>query len=417
MKVLYFDCFSGISGDMSVGSLLDLGVGEKEFRAELSKLNIEGYDLNIEKKLKNGIMGTSFDVILHELQHHHHNNGDVNEQHNGHHHENQAHHHHRNLDDIEKIIDNSLLNDNVKNMSKKIFNVVAEAEGKIHGKPPKEVHFHEVGALDSIVDIVGIAICIDQLNPNKIVFSYLPLTRGFVNCQHGVFPLPAPATFEILKDLPVYFSDAPIELVTPTGAAIAKALGDEFGDLKNMHIEKVGYGLGKADYDVPNVLRTIMFNIKQKDYNTVILLETNTDDMTGEALGYAMEKLFKAGALDVFFTPITMKKNRPGIVLSTLCNIEDKHKLIDIIFRETSTFGIKERIINRYTLERKIIKVQVFDRTIRCKAGIYKGEIVKLLPEYDDCKTVAINTNLPIEKIYEEAKLAAKSSKIKFFDK
>ena len=259
MKVLYFDCFSGISGDMTIGSLLDLGIEEKELRSELSKLHLDAYEIKVEKKLKNGIMGTSFNVILSNEEHHHHHHDNDN-----HCHDHDHHHNHRNLRDIEDIIDKSSLNDNVKNMSKKIFRIVAEAEGKIHGSTPEDVHFHEVGALDSIVDIIGTAICIDQLKPDKIVFSKLPFSRGFVKCQHGVIPLPAPATLEIVKGLPIYFSDAPIELVTPTGAAIAKALGNEFGDMESMHIEKIGYGLGKGDYKVANALRTILFDIKKK---------------------------------------------------------------------------------------------------------------------------------------------------------
>ncbi len=268
MKALYFDCFSGISGDMTVGSLLDLGVGEKELRQELSKLNLEGYEIKIEKKLKKGIMGTSFNVILHDEKHiHNHDNEHTHDCHDHHHddhcHDHKHEHHHRSLRDIEDIINKCSLNDNVKSISKKIFEVVAEAEGKIHGKAPQDVHFHEVGALDSIVDIVGTAICIDQLKPDKIIFSKLPLSRGFVNCQHGMFPLPAPATMEIVKGLPIYFSDALLELVTPTGAAIAKALGGEFGDFDSMHVDKIGYGLGDADYEVPNVLRTILFDLKK----------------------------------------------------------------------------------------------------------------------------------------------------------
>lgn len=256
MKVLYFDCFSGISGDMTIGSLLDLGVEEKQLRSELSKLRLDGYEINVEKQLKNGITGTSFNVILSNGEHHHHHDNDNHCHDHG--------HNHRNLRDIEDIIDKSSLNDNVKSISKKIFRIVAEAEGKIHGSTPEDVHFHEVGALDSIVDIVGTAICIDQLKPDKIVFSKLPLSRGFVKCQHGIIPLPAPATLEIVKGLPVYFFDAPMELVTPTGAAIAKALGDEFGDMDAMHVEKIGYGMGKGDYKVPNALRTILFDIKKK---------------------------------------------------------------------------------------------------------------------------------------------------------
>lgn len=429
MKVLYFDCFSGISGDMTVGSLLDLGVGEKELRSELSKLNLEGYEIKIEKKLKKGIMGTSFNVILHDEKHshhddennhcghdHHHDNGHTHDCHD-HKYDHGHHHHHRNLKDIEEIIDKSSLNDNVKSISKKIFKVVAQAEGKIHGMTPEDVHFHEVGALDSIVDIVGTAICVDQLKPDKIVFSKLPISRGFVNCQHGMFPLPAPATMEIVKGLPLYFTDAPIELVTPTGAAIAKALGNEFGDFDSMYVDRIGYGVGNADYEIPNVLRTILFDIKKKDNDIVALLETNIDDMTGEALGYTMGKLFNAGALDVYFIPIIMKKNRPGVILSILCNIEDRDRIKEIVFHETSTFGIREKIINRSTLDRENFSVEVHGHNISCKAGFYNGKIIKCLPEYEDCKSAALSMGFSFEDIYRQAQIMAEKSKNKSFDK
>lgn len=445
MKVLYFDCFSGISGDMTVGSLLDLGAGEEALRSELSKLNLEGYEIKIEKKLKKGIMGTSFNVVLHDEDHshhdsmhvhdshnHHYDNEHIHEHHNHHHdehfyeenhhhndeHSHEEHHHnHRNLKDIEEIIDKSSLKDNVKSISKKIFKIVAQAEGKIHGMAPEDVHFHEVGALDSIVDIVGTAICIDQLKPEKIVFSKLPISRGFVNCQHGIFPLPAPATMEIVKGIPLYFTDAPIELVTPTGAAIVKALGNEFGDFDSMAVDKIGYGVGNADYEIPNVLRTILFNIKKKQNDTVVLLETNVDDMTGEALGYTMEKLFNAGALDVYFTPIIMKKNRPGVILSALCSIDGAEDIKNLIFHETSTFGIREKIINRDTLDREFLSVEVHGHNIRCKVGLHNGKAIKYQPEYEDCKSAALNTGFSFEEIYRYAQIMVEKIKNKSFDK
>ncbi|HCJ57493.1 MAG TPA: nickel pincer cofactor biosynthesis protein LarC [Clostridiaceae bacterium] len=267
MKVLYFDCFSGISGDMTIASLLDLGVDQGRLLDGLSKLGLDGCKISIEKKSKMGITGTYFNVIL-DGPHDEHSHEDEHKHDHDHHHEHEhSHeheHNHRSLKDIESIIDSSTLSERVKDLSKKIFLIVAEAEGKIHGTAPEEVHFHEVGAVDSIIDIVAAAICIEELKPDKIVFSKLPLSRGFVKCQHGLFPLPAPATLEILKGMPVYFTDAPIELVTPTGAAIAKALADEFGDMDEMEVEKVGYGLGNMDYHIPNVLRTILFDVKKK---------------------------------------------------------------------------------------------------------------------------------------------------------
>jgi uncharacterized protein (TIGR00299 family) protein len=268
MKILYFDCFSGISGDMTLGALLDLGANKNILLEGLKLLNIDGYDIKIEKKLKNGIMGTAVTVIL-ESEHHHvhddkhnHEHSHENHNHTAHHHD--SHHEHRSLKDIEAIINSSKLNNNIKELSNRIFRVVAEAEGKIHGKPMDEVHFHEVGALDSIVDIIGVAICIDNLQVDKVAFSQIPLSRGFVKCQHGVFPLPAPATMEILKGIPVYFTDVNFELVTPTGAAFVKALGDTSFDMKDIEVESIGYGLGKKTYEVPNVLRAMIIKEQVK---------------------------------------------------------------------------------------------------------------------------------------------------------
>ena len=281
MKVLYFDCFSGISGDMTLGALLDLGVSQEHLQESLKGLNIEDeYHLEIRKELKNGIMGTRVDVILHheeehEHSHDHHHSHDHSHGHS-HDHDHQhdhevavahAHHHHdhehRSYKSICEMIDGSALNDNVKALSHKIFHIIAEAEGKIHGQPVEEVHFHEVGAVDSIVDIVGAAICIDALQPEKVVFSKIPLSKGFVKCQHGMFPLPAPACLEILRDVPVYFTDVKFELVTPTGAGIIKALADGFEESGDMTIEKIGYGLGKKTYEKPNVLRAYIYNEKK----------------------------------------------------------------------------------------------------------------------------------------------------------
>jgi len=276
MNILYMDCFSGISGNMTIGAFLDLGVDEKMLTNELNKLNVDGYKIEISKKVKNGIEGTYFDVILedeehehehehsHEhdhdhahLEHEHSHNHDHNHDENAHHLDDHHQHLHRNLYDVEKIIDDSELSQNVKDLSKKIFNYVAVAEAKVHGKAISEVHFHEVGAIDSIVDIIGTAICVDSLNIDKIVVSKLHVGMGFVKCQHGLMPIPAPATLEIIKNgkIPVYSKGIEGELVTPTGAAIVAALADEFGNQPDMEIEKIGYGSGFKDFEIPNMLR------------------------------------------------------------------------------------------------------------------------------------------------------------------
>ena len=238
-KILYFDCFAGISGDMTIGALLDLGIDQQQFLLQLEKLNIKDYQIEIKKGLKKGISGTDFNVVL-QHQHHHH------------------HHEHRNLHDIEHIIEDSTLEDSIKDMSKRIFRLVAEAEAKIHGKPIEEVHFHEVGAIDSIVDIVGTAICIQLLGVDEVYASPLHMGSGFVECAHGIIPVPAPATLEIVKGVPIYNEGIKSELVTPTGAAIIKTLSSTFGDIPAMEVESIGYGLGKRELAIPNMLRVYL---------------------------------------------------------------------------------------------------------------------------------------------------------------
>lgn len=383
MKVLYFDCFSGISGDMAVGALLDAGADEKVLLEGLKQLKADGYRISIEKKLKNGISGTDFSVLL-EDQHNHE-------------------HVHRNMGDIERIINDSGLNERVRKLSIRMFRLVAEAEGRIHGKPAEEVHFHEVGAIDSIIDIVGTAICIDNLAADRIVFSSLPLSKGFVKCQHGVFPLPAPATLEILKGVPVYFTDVNFELVTPTGAAIAKGLADEFGIEGELEAERIGYGIGKREYEIPNLLRVVLFNTCGEKSDKVVEIETNIDDMTAEQMGSAVEKLFSEGALDVFFTPVFMKKNRPGTKLTVLCPPEKKDALVRMMLTHTSTFGVRISYMERSVLDRETAAIDTEFGIIRCKVGKLDGKILKYSPEYEDCKAASEKYGRPVADIYNEA--------------
>jgi len=429
MKTLYFDCFSGISGDMTLGALLDIGADEKALLEGLKKLNVDGYSLRIEKKMKNGIEGTDFSVILedsddhheNEPEHHEHHHDDHGHEHNhdhdhahnhehshGHQHSHSDEHVHRNMSDIERIINDSGLNEKVRQLSLKIFRLVAEAEGRIHGKPAGEVHFHEVGAVDSIVDIIGTAICIDSMGVDRIVFSSIPLSRGFVRCQHGIFPLPAPATLEILKNVPVYYTDIDFELVTPTGAAIAKGLADEFGMVGELEVERIGYGLGKKTYEIPNVLRVILFNSKKKISDKVMEIETNIDDMTAEQLGNVMDRLFEQGALDVFFTPVLMKKNRPGTKLTVICRQDRKDMLVEVLLRHTSTFGVRFSYLDRTVLDRETVAVDTAFGSIRCKLGRLSGELLKYSPEYEDCKSASERSGRPISEVYAETLLRMK---------
>lgn len=419
MNILYMDCFSGISGNMTIGAFLDLGVPEKNLLESLEKLNVHGFKIIISKKLKNGIEGTYFDVILeheelHECQHgqtnhehfHDHNHGCAHnhEEHAHEHNHNYDSHEHRNLYDVEKIIDESGLSENVKELSKRIFRFVAVAEAKVHGKPIEEIHFHEVGALDSIVDIIGTAVCIDSLNIDKIIVSKLPLGSGYVKCQHGLIPVPAPATLEIIKNgkIPVCSNGVEGELVTPTGAAIVAALAQEFGNQPEMEIERIGYGAGSKDFEIPNVLRLVLGK-KINNTEKVILAETNIDDTTGEVLGYVMERLFAHGALDVFFTPIYMKKCRPAFKLSFLARENDLEKLEKIVFAETSTIGIRKTEMNRSVMQRSMHLADTKYGQINVKKAIYK-DLVKYSGEYEDIKNAALNCKVPIQDVYDEIK-------------
>ena len=394
MKILYFDCSSGISGNMTIGALLEIVDDEKYLLNELKKLNIDGYEIKISKKVKNGITGTYVDVLL-EPEHHH--------KHKEHNHENEHthHHEHRNLSDVNKIIDNSTLNEEVKKLAKKIFLRVAKAESKVHNKPLEEVHFHEVGAIDSIIDIVGTAILINKINPDKIVSSTVNDGYGFIECAHGKMAVPVPATSEIFSNSNVKFRQIEIdtELVTPTGAAIIAELATDFMPLPEMQVEKIGWGSGSKDLQIPNVLKIYYGNIEDEK-DDVIVMETNIDDCGGELLGYTQELLFKNGALDVFFTPIFMKKNRPGYRMSITCKQEDKLKLQNIIFRETTTIGIRYRKEHRAVLKREIIEIETKYGKIKAKKVINNGEEY-IYPEYEEIKKIAEKNNIPLKNFYK----------------
>ncbi|MBP2630250.1 MAG: hypothetical protein H6Q70_878 [Firmicutes bacterium] len=412
MKVLYYDCFCGISGDMNLGALLDLGVDEKCLRRELSKLNLDDeYDLQIKKDNKNGISGTRVDVVLKSAMHVHKHNH-VHDHHDDHHHEEptgmetefeHTHHAHRNLKDIENIIVNSTLSDRVKKLSLNIFMKVAEAEAKVHGKPLYEVHFHEVGAVDSIVDIVGAAVCLAYLNVDKIMASSVQVGGGFVKCAHGIIPIPAPATVEILKNIPMKTGIVQFETTTPTGAAILAANVGAFTDHMDFSVEKIGYGIGHRNLEIPNVLRVYIGaeTIADKK-DAYYLLETNIDDMNPELYGYIEEKLFAQGALDVFKTAIYMKKGRAATKLSVLVNEKQEENVLDVIFRETTSIGLRKYKVEKIMMQRDFEKISTQYGDVTVKNAYYQGEKVKYKPEYEDCKRIASEKNIPIDRVYKE---------------
>ncbi|MGH4051921.1 MAG: nickel pincer cofactor biosynthesis protein LarC [Clostridium sp.] len=449
MKILYYDCFSGISGDMNLGALVDLGVDKKYLIDELSKLNLDGYEIKVSRGVRKGIEGTKVDVVLmghhHEHQHtegtnehhHEHSHSDmqgVNEHEHGHIHEydeaghshvhieeSSATHEHRNLKDINEIIESSELSSKVKELSKKMFVKVAEAEAKVHGKTLYEVHFHEVGAVDSIVDIVGAAICLDNLNVDKIMSSSVELGGGFVKCAHGLIPVPAPATVEILKGIPVKLGAVPFETTTPTGAAILAANVCEFKDDNNFIINKIGYGVGNRDTKIPNVLRAMLVEEIDKsvtdkklpgeghktEYDSEIaqeIIECNIDDMNSELYEYIIDKLFNEGALDVYLTPIIMKKGRPSIKISVLCTLDKVEKVREVLFRETTTLGTRDFEVHKTMLQRKFIKLNTSYGEVTVKEAYYKGEKIKSKLEYEECKKIAKSSGMSINEVYEKIK-------------
>jgi uncharacterized protein (TIGR00299 family) protein len=387
MNILYFDCFSGVSGDMILGALVDAGLDIADLSKELDKLKLDGYDITAEKKTVKGIAGTKVNV-------------------------NAGHqHHHRGLSDIFKIIDDSELNGKVKETSKAIFQRLGEAEAKIHNKATDEIDFHEVGAVDSIVDIVGAAIGMELMGIDKVYASKLHVGTGTVDCAHGTLPLPAPATMELLKGVPVYSTGIEKELVTPTGAAVVTTLSDGYGGLPAMQIEKTGFGFGSHELDRPNFLRVAIGQAQDSsNTDTTVLIETNIDDMNPQYYDHIMDVLFTAGARDVFLTPIIMKKNRPGIILSVLTTDDKIETLTDIIFNETTTLGVRiSNLQKRRLLSREIKSVETSLGTVRVKIRTIHDSRKVIAPEYDDCKVLAKKLNKPIQQISEIIKKEAES--------
>jgi pyridinium-3,5-bisthiocarboxylic acid mononucleotide nickel chelatase len=392
MKVLYYDCFCGISGDMNLGALIDLGVDKEYLKKELSKLKLDSeYEITINKAIKMGISGTKVEVNL--FHHHHGQQGS-----------------HRNLTDIEKIIKDSELSDRVKRLSLNMFMKVAEAEAKVHGKTLYEVHFHEVGATDSIIDFVGAAVCLDYLKVDKIMASSVQVGGGFVKCAHGIMPIPAPATVEILRGIPLKSGIVPYETTTPTGAAILAGNVDVFTDNMDFSVEQIGYGIGHRELEIPNVLRVYLGEIGKDEDGSEdggeredhYILETNIDDMNPEIFSYIEELLFERGALDVFKTAIWMKKSRPAIKLSIL--VKEKHEIdiLDVIFRETTVLGIRKHKVEKIMLQRDFVRVKTQYGDVTVKNAYYQGKLVKYKPEYEECKKIAREKNIPIAKVYRE---------------
>ena len=384
MKIAYFDCFSGISGDMVIGALLDSGVDFDRLKAELTKLPLTEYEIIKKPVLRGKIGATKISVFAHEK-------GII-----------------RTWSNIKMMIDDSDLSSFVKEKSKEVFMVLAEAESKVHRTNIDKVHFHEVGAIDSIIDIVGASVGFEILGIDKTIFSPLPTGIGMTRSQHGMIPIPAPATAEILKDIPIYSAGITSELCTPTGAAIARSFADDFGDLPPMRVRAIGYGSGREKLELPNLLRLFIGEGDERvDLEQVTLLETNIDNNDPEIIGYLVEKLLEKGALDVWTTPINMKKNRLATALSVLLPVSDEKEFLSAIFSETDTLGVRVSKKLRHTLRREKISVTTIFGEVTVKVGYFEDRAVSLSPEYDECQKLAEKHGVPLKVVYEAAKTAA----------
>lgn len=387
MKVLYLDCASGISGDMTVAALLDLGADIAVVMKGLESMKVPGWKATAKKAMKGPLAGTAFRVEVDESA----SGGD------------------RSLSQIEALISGSDIPEGAKNLALSAFQKLAEAEATIHGTTLDQVHFHEVGAADSIVDIVGAAIAVNLLAPDRIVISPIAMSRGHVRCRHGLIPLPAPAALELAKGIPIRRPPVPItrELATPTGLALAKAFATEFGEMPEGTISAIGTGLGHAEFPWPNVLRAILLETEEALLSDrVIQLEANLDDMTGEALAFALESALSQGALDAWLVPIHMKKGRPGFIFSVLCEPGDEQKLTALMLRETSTLGVRRRRLERTILARETSTVSTAFGVISCKLA-RQGGTPKIKPEFEDCHRAARAYGVPLATVTNAALKAA----------
>ncbi|MBC2714498.1 MAG: nickel pincer cofactor biosynthesis protein LarC [Desulfobacteraceae bacterium] len=375
--IAHFDCFAGISGDMTLGAFVDSGVPVDWLEDTLKANLLTDFDLSLTSVSKMGITAKKIDVIV----------------------KNNAA---RDYAIIREMIGRSSLNGAVKDLSLEMFEKLALAESKIHGCRKEHVHFHEVGGVDAIIDVVGTALCVDYLGLKKIFASKIPLGNGFVNCSHGKLPVPAPATIEILINIPVYGTDVPFELVTPTGAAIVSTLAESFGKMPDMLVSKIGYGSGTRDLEtIPNLLRIFLGkSLSQSD--TVTMIETSIDDMNPEVYGFLMERLFGDGALDVYLVPVFMKKNRPGTLLQVLCHHSKKETLIRRILTETTTLGVRYFDVERRLLEREAVTIETGYGPVSAKKVITPDGRFRIVPEYEVCRAIARKKNIPIRTVYEK---------------
>ncbi|UCH22567.1 MAG: nickel pincer cofactor biosynthesis protein LarC [Deltaproteobacteria bacterium] len=387
----YFDCFCGISGDMTLAALVDLGVPVDWLTHQLCRMPLVGFDLTVKPLTRNGIQAKIVQVDIKDDR--------IS----------------RDYAEIQNLIQNSNLSDRVKRKSLAIFETLAEAEAAVHGCPTEKVHFHEIGGIDALVDIIGTVLCLEYLGIQAVRSSKIPLGSGFVSSRHGTIPIPAPATLEILKNIPVYGTGVDHELVTPTGAAIVATLAESFDCPPEMIIKKTGYGAGTRDLEeMPNLLRIIVATLSGKETNPIVVVETCIDDMNPEIFGFVMDRLFEDGALDVYWIPVFMKKNRPGTMVQVLCSQNRRDAIIDRLVTETTSIGIRYHDVHRRILQRDPIEIETTFGTIRVKRITYPGGNVRIVPEYEVCKKIAYENDLPIRTVYDTItqEAAVKHSKV-----
>ncbi len=437
MKTLYLECAMGAAGDMLTAALLELTRDKQAFIDKMNALGLPGGSGAAEPAVKCGITGTHVTVTVdgveeeagdaHEHEHHHdhdhhdhdhdhehhHEHGHEHDHEHGHHHDHEhehdhhhGHHHHASVADIEALISGLAVSDQVKADAKAVYALIADAESRVHGRPVTEIHFHEVGTLDAVADVVGVCLLMEQLSPDQVIASPVHTGSGHVHCAHGILPVPAPATALILEGIPSYGGQVRGELCTPTGAALLKHFASRFGDRPVMAVEAIGYGMGKKDFDQANCVRAFLGE-SEGERETVTRLECNLDDMTGEDLGFAMEQLFAAGARDVYTQSIGMKKNRPGVLLSVICLPQDADRLAAVMMKHTTTLGIRRQDLSRYVLARReeTVSTEYGPVRVKCASGM-GAERVKA--EYEDIAALAKELNLPLETVREAVRKACR---------
>jgi len=385
MKTIYFDCFAGASGDMILGAMVAAGVNPDLLAQHLKLLNVDGFNVQFKQVTRAGL-GATYAVV--ETAHEHK---------------------HRHLSDILKIIDNSALSAGVKKRASQIFTRLAEAEARVHNQPIEKIHFHEVGALDAIVDVIGAAICFELLGIERFISSPVHVGSGFVQMEHGQFPVPPPAVAELLKGVPFYSTEIKGELLTPTGAAIITTVSEGYGPMPSMESSTVAYGAGTREYDnFPNVLRVFVGETlgDEPRVERLLMIETNIDDLSPQVLGHVMDQAFDLGALDCYFTPVQMKKNRPGILLSILCEHRLKNQLMQLLFIETTTLGIRTYEVERRALERTTVPVETPYGPIDVKVARLNGQVVNEMPEFEQCRRAAKESGVPLKRVEEAVRVA-----------